>query len=248
VARKKFHLAAVPKSGAAAVVESRNRITEAYQRLRELIVQGRLAPGARVVESEVAERLGISRTPVRSALQRLQQEGYIISADGGRHARLSIAPLTIPDARELFEIVGAVEGMAASRAAGIDATSRARLVTELIELNGALLRSSEAQKPDQRELYEVDTAFHRTYVEAAAGPRILSLHNAIKPQAERYIRLYVSALTNEIGSSVIEHNHIIDAIKSGDAKLSRSAVQTNWKHAGERLSEVIATMGEKGSW
>ena len=54
-----------------------DRASQAYRRLRELIVHGRLAPGARIIETEVAGKLGISRTPVRAALQRLQQEGYI---------------------------------------------------------------------------------------------------------------------------------------------------------------------------
>ncbi|NNM33689.1 MAG: GntR family transcriptional regulator, partial [Gemmatimonadetes bacterium] len=54
-----------------------DRTTLAYERLRELIVRGRLAPGSRLIETEVAERLGLSRTPVRGAFQRLTQEGYV---------------------------------------------------------------------------------------------------------------------------------------------------------------------------
>lgn len=71
-----------------------DRFTEAYQRLRELIVHGQLAPGTRVVESEVAERLGVSRTPVRSALQRLANEGYVVTPDGNRQSRSTVAPMT----------------------------------------------------------------------------------------------------------------------------------------------------------
>jgi len=54
-----------------------------YRELRELIVSGRLAPGTRLVETMVADRLGVSRTPVRSAFQRLQQEGYAVAANEG---------------------------------------------------------------------------------------------------------------------------------------------------------------------
>jgi DNA-binding GntR family transcriptional regulator len=61
-----------------------DRIVQAYEKLRDLIVWGRLAPGTRIIESDVAGRLGISRTPVRSALQRLQQEGYILALDSGK--------------------------------------------------------------------------------------------------------------------------------------------------------------------
>jgi DNA-binding GntR family transcriptional regulator len=200
------------------------------------------------VESDIAERLGVSRTPVRGALQRLQQERYILSAEGGRQARLSVAPLTIGDARELFGIVGAVEGLAAAQAAELAPTRRARLVSELIEFNSALLRSTEKQRPDQVEIFDLDMTFHRCYVEAGAGPRIIALHDAIKPQAERYIRLYVSALLDEIGSSVREHDATIQAIKLGDGETAQRAVQVNWRNAGQRLSAVISTMGERGSW
>ena len=65
-----------------------------YEQLRDLIVHGHLAPGSRIVESDVAGRLGVSRTPVRGALQRLQQEGYIVDPSGGRLARPTVSPLT----------------------------------------------------------------------------------------------------------------------------------------------------------
>jgi DNA-binding GntR family transcriptional regulator len=213
-----------------------------------MIVRGRLAPGSRVVESDVADKLGISRTPVRSALQRLQQEGYILAAGGGKQVRLSVAPLTSEDARELFDVVGAVEALAARGAAELDTEARARLVGELVRLNAALLRAAEQERPDRNELFELDTAFHRCYVEAGAGVRTLALHDAVKPQAERYIRLYINALADEIGRSVQEHAVILAAIENGDSKAAHGAVETNWRNASERLSHVIATLGERGSW
>src|SRR5690625_7352639 len=69
---------------------------------------------------------------------------------------------------------------------------------------------------DRGLLFELDTEFHWTYVEAAAGPRLLALHEAIKPQAERYVRLYTSALWGEVSTSVREHAVIIAAIAEGD--------------------------------
>src|SRR6478672_9936126 len=95
----------------------RARPQQVYERLRELIVDGRLAPGTRIVETEVAERLGVSRTPVRGALQRLQQEGYVVDSPTLQQTRPTVAPLTSEDAHELFLLVGALEGLAASRAA-----------------------------------------------------------------------------------------------------------------------------------
>ena len=64
-----------------------DRVSQAYEEIRDLIVRGRLAPGARIHENEAALRLGSSRTPVRAALQRLQQEGYVTGATPGRVVR-----------------------------------------------------------------------------------------------------------------------------------------------------------------
>jgi DNA-binding GntR family transcriptional regulator len=219
-----------------------------YERLRELIVRGQLAPGARLIEQEVATRLGTSRTPVRSALQRLQQERYVTVPEGGKHARMTVAPLTMDDAQELFEIVGGLEAAAARRAALLGMTTRVRVSTQLAELNSRLLHATQSGRPDQNEVFSLDTGFHRAYVEAGAGPRILALHDVVKPQAERYVRLYISALLDQIANSISEHDAIVEGIRKGDADGTEKAVLVNWRNAAERLSEVIARLGERGTW
>src|SRR5436309_3240266 len=82
----------------------------------------------------------------------------------------------------------------------------------------------------------------------AGGPRLLALHHGIKPQAERYVRVYVNALMDEIATSVAEHNVIIRAIESGNPDAAQRAVQTNWRNAADRLGRVITNMGEHGTW
>ncbi|MBA2244272.1 MAG: GntR family transcriptional regulator [Gemmatimonadetes bacterium] len=225
-----------------------DRVNQAYEKLRELIVWGKIAPGTRIVEIEIAVRLGVSRTPVRSALHRLQQEGYILASGAGKQSRLSVAPLTREDARELFGIVGLVEGLAARWAAERPPTPRARLAEELRRLNAELLHATQEERPDHELIFELDTAFHRRYVEAGAGPRLLSLHDAVKPQAERYVRLYISALVDEIGTSVEEHEEITGAVEAGEPELSQRKVEKNWRNAAERFTRVIDTLGERGSW
>lgn len=224
------------------------RVNRAYQQLRELIVRGRLAPGTRIIETEVAARLGVSRTPVRSALQRLQQEGYIVGSDAGRQSRPTIAPLTKEDAWELFHIVGAMESLAGRLAAQLPIGPRLLLVQALKRCNADLAESASAPRPDENRVFDLDMGFHRMYVQAAAGPRLLALHDAIKPQAERYERLYISALMEEIHTSVAEHEVIIEAIEAGDGRAAQLAIETNWSNAAERLARVIASMGERGSW
>jgi DNA-binding GntR family transcriptional regulator len=224
------------------------RVNRAYQKLRDLIVRGRLAPGTRIIETEIAARLGVSRTPVRSALQRLQQEGYIVTPDSGRQSRPTVAPLTKEDARELFLIVGAIESLAGRLAAGLPDDRRSVLAAELQRYNTELSIAASAERPDENRVFDLDMGFHRCYVEAGGGPRLIALHDAIKPQAERYERLYISALLDEIHTSVKEHEAIIQGIRDGDGPAAQLAIETNWRNAAERLSKVIESMGERGSW
>lgn len=230
-------------------VDMRNdRVTQAYQRLRDLIIWGQLAPGTRIIETDVATRLGVSRTPVRSALQRLQQEGYIVAMGNGQQSRMSVAPLTREDARELFAIVAEVEALAALWAARKPVPERRKTVTRLREINAELGRMVEMPRPDAYRIFDLDQAFHRCYVESGAGARLRALHQAVKPQTERYVRLYISALVDEIAASVREHEAAIQALQEGRPEEAKVAILTNWRNAAERLSAVIDRLGERGAW
>jgi DNA-binding GntR family transcriptional regulator len=228
--------------------ERGDRVTLAYERLRELIVNGRLAPGARIIETTVATRLGVSRTPVRAALQRLQQEGYVVVISPGQQSRMSVAPLTQEDARELFAMVSAVEGLAVNWAAARPVEERRAVVAELRRVNEALLAASAAPVRDVNLVFELDKEFHRKCVEAGAGPRLLALHDSFKPQSERYGRIYSSALIDEIATSVEEHEAVVRGIEEGAGDAAEQAMRRNWGNASERLSRVIDTLGEQGSW
>jgi DNA-binding GntR family transcriptional regulator len=219
-----------------------------YDTLRSLIVRGQLAPGARLVESDVAAKLRVSRTPVRGALQRLQQEGYIVDSPTLLHSRPTVAPMTREDALELFSIVAEIEGLAARCAAALTAPARTRLTSTLSGINTRLERASKARVAKHDLLYELDESFHRAYVDAAAGPRLRALHDSVKPQAERYERLYVSLLARSLSASVQEHEQIIRAISSGNSDTAQRAVQINWRNAAARLGAVITSAGERGQW
>jgi DNA-binding GntR family transcriptional regulator len=228
--------------------DSVNRSFHIYRRLRELIVRGRLAPGSRVIESEVATRLEASRTPVRSALQRLRQEGYITAATTGRQLRLSVAPLTREDAREVFGIVAEVEGLGARWAAELPEEERSELVREMTELNRRLVQCAGEGAADPEEVFDLHTRFHGRYMDGASAPRLAALHRAIKPQAERYRRIYSSRFAHESQVSADEHEGIIRSIAAGDPDAAQRAVQLNWRNAADRLSQVIDLLGERGSW
>jgi len=223
------------------------RANRLYDSLRNMIVRGQLAPGARIVETEVAERFGVSRTPVRAAFQRLEREGYVI-ASPTHQARMTVAPLTREDVGELLEIVGELEGLAARSAARLTDSERERLAKDLSTLNADFRRAASARGAQPGRLYELDEKFHRRYVEAGAGSRLRSLHEAVKPQAERYIRMYIALLLDTVATAGTEHDAIVEAIRTGNAAAAQRAVQTNWRHAADRLVRAIDVMGEQGNW
>src|SRR3981081_991301 len=110
------------------------RANRVYDSLRGMIVRGHLPPGPRIAETEVAERFGVSRTPVRAAFQRLEREGYV-TASTTHQARMTVAPLTREDVQELLEIVAELEGLAARSAARLSGAARERLSRGLEGLN-----------------------------------------------------------------------------------------------------------------
>ena len=232
---------------ASSVGEQMDNVTRAYQTLRIVIVSGQLPPGSRISERIVAERLGLSRTPVRSALHRLEQQGFISATGRGRERRLCVAPLTMDDGREVFFIVGHLEGLAARTAALLPASRRREIVKSLREAN-AELEAESHQRGDGDRCFELDHAFHNHYVDGVVGPRLLALHRAIKPQSDRYSRLYTSVLRDQLATSVKEHEKIVRAIAKGDADTAQRAAETNWHNAAERLTRIIAKQGERGSW
>jgi DNA-binding GntR family transcriptional regulator len=220
-----------------------------FQRLRELIVHGKLAPGSRVIEADLADRLGVSRTPLRAARHRLQQEGYIVVTSlAGNKERLSVAPLTEEDARELYWIVGLLEGSAARLCCELEAKARTDLIAELNGLNEKLQQCALAKRAEANHIFDLDISFHQAIVDAGAGPRLRAIHAGIKPQTERYWRLYASAIIDRLDVSVNEHLAIMDSIEHSRADEAEKAIKLNWQNGADRLCQVIKNLGERGSW
>lgn len=219
---------------------------QVYQRLRDSIVSGELAPGAHLIEIDLAKRLGVSRTPLRAALQRLQQERFVTGS--GQRQRAIVAPLTAHDLRELFFIIGALDGIAAGLSAELPTRRRLRLATQMKRINQELRRAIDARPRELMRANELDLRFHRAYVEAAAGPRLRAELHALQSQYERYKRTYISALVERFGESLQEHDAIVDSIRAGDAGAAEHAVVLNYRNGAGRYEQVVAMLGERGSW
>jgi DNA-binding GntR family transcriptional regulator len=226
-----------------------SNLRKSHQQIRDMIVHGRLAPGGRIVEADLAEHLGVSRTPVRTALHMLHRAGFIDSTAGDRtKERLAVAPLTKEDAGELYAIIGHLEGLAVRKTAQLDPAARSAVVQKLRGLNQGLRESALAARKDPDVIFDLDTSFHQAVVDVGAGPRLRRLLRAVKPQAERYWRLYASGIVEQLGLMVDEHAVIIQAIEQGDCDRAERAIQINWLNGAERLFRVIDTVGERGSW
>jgi DNA-binding GntR family transcriptional regulator len=229
----------------------RDLSTAAYERLRDAIVTLKLAPGAALIEVELCDRLRVSRTPMRAALQRLQQEGLAVIAGSGRLRRLVVSPLTFDDMRELFLMVGALDGLAARLAAGLEPARRGPLLQEMERLNGELrCLAGSSELWDTALAQDLDVRFHQSYEQTAAGPQLLLELHALHARRARYVRVYTEALVRarNLRESALEHQAIIDAVKSGDRDAAERAAGLNYHNALERYATIVKTVGERGAW
>ena len=231
-----------------AKAEHGTSVDTAFQRMRDLIVHGKMAPGTWIVEGDLCDHLNMSRTPVRGALYLLQREGYVIEYRNSTKSRMIVAPLTKEDASELYPIIGRIEGLAGRSAAMLPQSEREELAAKLKSVNAKLDRIARERSYNGPGIFDLDHEFHRLVVAAGAGPRLRTLHQAIEPQTERYWRLYASSIINELYVSVIEHEEIIAALLEGDPDRLERALSTNWFNGCKRLAKVIDVFGERGNW
>ncbi len=228
--------------------EGATMVSRAYHVIRDLITAGRLAPGSPVVERELARRLGMSPTPIRAALHRLAQQGYLVTGGAGRVQRMLVAPLLQADMEELFFLIGDLEGWAAHRCAGLAGPARTALLEQMAAVNRALEVASAVRSPDIDRCKQLDYDWHQLVIDAGAGPRLAALLATIKPQASRYDQIYVASLTGTTSLSVAEHAAVEAGIRRGDGERARDAMMRNWTNGATRLGRVIEARGDVGVW
>src|SRR5215469_11862559 len=144
----------------------------AFREIRELIVHGRLSPGTWILEADLAERLNMSRTPVRGAIQWLQREGYVLEHRNVSKSRMIVAPLTKEDANELYMIIGSLEGIAGRGVAQLPSAQRKEISAQLRALNQRLADIAGGHGGHPGEIFEIDREFHRLLTKYGAGPRL----------------------------------------------------------------------------
>jgi DNA-binding GntR family transcriptional regulator len=190
----------------------------AYDALRTAIVTGTLAPGERLHDDELCAWLGLSRTPVRDALGRLEDEGLIETAP---QRYTQVTPLRAADARHVFPLLAVVHGLATELAVPLlDEGDFARL-HEANELFIEALRER-----DRATAFAADDRFHRVFVHRAGNPQVVRTLAHLTPTLHRMEQLTAVQLPG--GRSVAQHQAIAGRAAGRDAAGAASAARANW--------------------
>lgn len=211
-----------------------------YQQLRDLIVRGRLRPGARAQETELAERFGVSRTPVRESLARLAQEGYLVSATAGRRTERVVAPLSPEAVDELWTVIGGLEGLAVQGVGALGREARRQLAAALARINDELSAAVTARRRNNDQISELMTDFHVCFMDECAGPTLRTLYDIVRPHVRRYEWAYGMRRGARYDASIHEHGGIIDAVAAGDGTRARALVERHWANGAKRTRAMIA--------
>jgi DNA-binding GntR family transcriptional regulator len=203
---------------------------QAFDSIKRRIIQLDLPPGGRFTESQLASELGLSKTPVREALARLEREGLVelIARSGYR-----VSDVTLKDARDLLAVRTLLETEAAGLAAArIGDGKQLQALNELCRITyDPRDRSSIAR------FLEANTEFHATVAEAGGNERLAEMLRTILDQLERLFHLGL-ALTTTSEEMVHEHHDLVRAIMSGDVAEARAVAE-----AQTRASQLMVLDG-----
>ncbi len=182
----------------------------AYDRVRDLILSGDLAPGAVLPQSALAQTIGISTTPLREALRRLKQEG-LVELDAHRDAR--VRPLDATEARDLLELRGSLDPLAASLAA--QRRTEADLAAVRAALDGLRALST---RPSAAQL-ESHHRFHAAIHRASHNALLVETLDGLWVKTDRYRRhgLETGRTDEELNARATEHRLLFEAVRDGDA-------------------------------
>lgn len=192
---------------------------EAYRAIRDAIVDGTLAPGERLHDAALVAWLGVSRTPVREALARLEQAG-LVRTTPGRHTLVS--PLDVRAARDAQAVTAALHELVVRQA--VPRLSAAEL-DAMREANARFARA--LRENDVPGAVAADDAFHGVPVTAAANEAARTVLEQFTPVLRRVERLRFSSLSGR--ASVAQHDRIIERCAAGDGEGAAAATRENWQ-------------------
>lgn len=205
-----------------------------FETLREAIINQTLKPGERLMEIQLAEEMGVSRTPVREAIRKLELEGLVVMVP---HKGAYVAGISMKDIHEVYELRSALEALAASLAA-VRITDE-----ELEEMERQMVREAkETEENNLQGIVSIDTTFHDLLYQAAHNQRLVQFINILQEQLQRF-RAATLSRPGRSKYALEEHKKIVEALANKDAKL---AAKLATEHIENAENAMIFAMDKDG--
>ncbi|MFZ5646213.1 MAG: GntR family transcriptional regulator [Bacillota bacterium] len=201
-----------------------------FESLREAIIQGRLKPGERLMEMQLAEEMGVSRTPVREAIRKLELEGFVVMIP---RKGAYVSGISVKDIVDVFEVRAALEALAAGLAA--------ERVTdkELEELERSLVQATElGDKAELDAIVETDTNFHELIYKACRNERLVQIVTHLKEQIQRFRTTSLSQ-PGRSKDALYEHRAIVEAISERNTDLAQALAREHVENAEQSLLNAL---------
>lgn len=193
----------------------------AYDRLRDWILDGTLLPGEALRDEALAETLGMSRTPIRDALHRLETEGLVLST---ATRRTYVSPVTTEQAHEIYPITAHLEALALQLAfPHLDEDAFAAMTAANARLKEAL------QRGDSGDALAADYDLHNGFVARCGNEQLIGLLRELKYKVRRIERAFWSAADRT--PSVRDHKELIAALRANDLETAQRILERNWRHS-----------------
>lgn len=210
---------------------------KAVDELRSLIFSGELAAGSDHLETELAQRLGMSRTPVRDATLILASQGLL---EVRPRKGVRISSLSAQDMHEIYEVLTELESLSAAQAASQNHSARAlaKLTKSVEQMEHALAQENRA------DWASADEAFHTELVRLGGNSRIAAIVEKFNDQVRRArtMTLHMRPMPHQ---SSKDHRALLDAIAKGDANAAQNIHRAHRKSARIMMTDLLAQMGLK---
>jgi DNA-binding GntR family transcriptional regulator len=200
---------------------------EAVARIRDMIMEGRLEAGSKVSEKDLCELFGISRTPLREALKVLATEGLVVLLP---HRGARVARLTGRDMADLFEVMGALEGLAGELAC---TRISDEAVNEIRARHHEML--AHYTRGDRTAYFAANQAIHEAIVTAADNRALSVIYETMRSRT-RPARFMANVTRERWDQAVREHGEILDALSRREGPRLRSILQEHLRHKYQALS------------
>ncbi|MEE4316004.1 GntR family transcriptional regulator [Erythrobacter dokdonensis] len=210
---------------------------QAYQQIRTHILSGAVGPGEQLTEDRLAQIAGVSRTPVREAVRRLEDELLLVRSES---KRLFVADWSRDDIEEMFALRQMLECHAAERAA--NRLTKGKLAS-LEAVNRTLRDAIEQPSPDVRRFLEANRAFHEAIIDAAESPRLGQMLAKLveAPVVLRTARNYTA---EDLRQSARDHDELIAAFAARDPEWARAVMGSHLRRAFHSFTNAAGPGGE----